>query len=80
MAVVMRQICVALRAGARREAPSRLRVPPAQGLCLRKTGPPRRWLLRAGVSLKGRQTASPLERAPGNCSAITNTEYWLTQT
>ena len=29
---------------ARREAPSRLRVPPAQGLCLSKTGPPRRWL------------------------------------
>ena len=43
---------------ARREAPSRLRVPPAQGLCLSKTGPPRRWLsssrsvIRAGF---GRQ-------------------------
>lgn len=36
-AVVMRKICVALRAGARREAPSRSRVPPAKGLCLSKT-------------------------------------------
>ena len=57
-AVVMRKICVALRTGARREAPPRLRVPPAQGLCLSKTGPLRRWLsssrsaIRAGF---GRQ-------------------------
>ena len=57
-AVVMKKICVALRTGARREAPPRLRVPPAQGLCLSKTGPPRRWLsssrsaIRAGF---GRQ-------------------------
>ena len=64
-AVVMKKICVALRIGARREAPSRLRVLPAQGPLWIECVQCKLASLAECYPHRIRQTASPLERAPG---------------
>ena len=58
-AVVMRKICVALRVGARREAPSRLRARLEDRVHLRKWLPLSKSALRTEVSLTGSADSLP---------------------